>query len=167
MLTEIHPQFNFGRRSRHLGQFDSFNIDYGDFSSFDFSAPDLSMSLDASAFQPMDLVSNPPPPDMLSTGVSDVSTSMNVDPTFSNPSFDWAGALTKITQAAGQLAPAAISIYKAATAEGQPSSASTPPGYIRNAAGQLVPISSISGAGGMSWPILIALGIGAFFLMKK
>lgn len=70
------------------------------------------------------------------------------------------GALVPISQAAANIIRAV---------GGQPATTPVPAGYTRNAAGQLVPVSSVP-AGGLSLSSLAVpalLGIGAVMLLRK
>jgi hypothetical protein len=167
MITERTSEFSFGvpRRQNHMGDW----VD--DFFSGGAGTPDVSdWSFELA---PTDLFASNPSgspyfqwPDLSLPDVTQIGGGVTTSPVIES-GFDWSKALSGITQAAAALVPAGISIYKAATAEGQPAAGKiAPPGYMYNAQGQLVPLSA-TGAGGMSWVMIAALAAGAYFLAKK
>ena len=168
MITERTPDFSFGtpRRRNELGDWidDIANFGFGTGSdwSFDIAPTDLfaqNPSGIPSAYPSLDLSLTSVPTSTIPGGSP--TTSPNVD----TSSFDWSGALSTLTKTAATLAPAALSIYKAATAEGQPTQNRTaPPGYYYTPTGQLAPLST---GGGMSWVTIALLAAGAYFLAKK
>jgi hypothetical protein len=164
MITERTSEFSFGvpRHQNHMGDWvdDFFSGGVPDVSDWSFE------------LAPTDLFASNPSgnpyfqwPDLSLPDVAQIGGGVTTSPVIES-GFDWSKILSGITQATAALVPAGISIYKAATAEGQPSAGKiAPPGYMYNAQGQLVPLSSASGS--MSWVMIAALAAGAYFLAKK
>lgn len=160
MITEQGRMINFGARTRRHWGNAGLGQDWTDTFDVSLSTPDFSFD-----WNPIDL-SNALPDNsgmLISTLPAD-SAGPSVSPMI-DPSFDWSGTFKGLVQTAGALAPAITSIVKSVTGEGQATQQATPPGYVRNAMGQLVPIQPTGG--GMSWVMIAALAAGAYFLAKK